>query len=283
MKDFLSCIARKKSRLLLISTWLFTACASTLSYAEDSSTKTCDSLTATGNPEYPPFLWKYSDSNDLHGAISLLMAQLSKKIEIPIQVTYVGPWSRSQQEVRSGRVDLMAGAFYTSERSEYMDYFSPAMMFTKSVVWQSEYAKFDYQSWGDLEGRWGATLINNSFGQDFDDFAKKNLNLLTVASLEQAFSMLDAGRADYVLYEVSPGLAYIQRMGLENRIVAVEPSISSEGLFLTMSRQSPCNTPEIKQKIAMALRDLVEQNVPQDVLLSALSEWSKISGATLEQ
>lgn len=244
------------------------------SVAAQEKITSCSSLSATGNPEYPPFLWQKGRAETLHGAIAGLMDKLSEKINIPIKTIYVGPWSRSQQEVRSGRVDLMAGAFYTFERADYMEYFSPAMMFTKSVVWQSNKTEFDFHSWSDLRNRWGVTVINNSFGQEFDDYAKKNLSLLTVAGLEQAFSMLDAGRADYVLYERSPGMAYVQHMDLEYKVKAVEPSIGSEGLFLAMSKQSACNTPEIKHRIATALRELVDEGIPQEMLVSSLGEWS---------
>ncbi|CUB04897.1 amino acid ABC transporter substrate-binding protein, PAAT family (TC 3.A.1.3.-) [Marinomonas fungiae] len=238
----------------------------------DQEQRTCSSIVATGNPEYPPFLWHAEQGNELHGALANLMGEISERINIPIETVYVGPWSRSQQEVRSGRVDLMAGAFYTSERADYMEYFSPAMMFTKSVVWQSNAAPFEYQGWNDLVGRWGVTVINNSFGQEFDTFAKQHLNVLTVASLEQALSMLGAGRADYVLYERNPGVAYVQKLGLEG-VRYVEPAISGEGLFLTISKMSPCNSPEIKGKIADALRDLVAEGEPQVVLINALEEW----------
>lgn len=252
---------------------LISALCSSLTYTHaDQERHACTSIVATGNPEYPPFLWRAEQGNELHGALANLMTKLSERIDIPIETVYVGPWSRSQQEVRSGRVDLMAGAFYTSERADYMEYFSPAMMFTKSVVWQSNVAPFEYQGWNDLVGRWGVTVINNSFGQEFDTFAKQHLNVLTVASLEQALSMLGAGRADYVMYERNPGVAYVQKLGLEG-VRYVEPAISGEGLFLTISKMSSCNNPEIKSKIASALRDLAAEGEPQAALIEALEEW----------
>ncbi|WP_425641518.1 substrate-binding periplasmic protein [Marinomonas gallaica] len=261
-------------KIILASVAFCGALLNPISGMAAESGSVCSSITATGNPEYPPFLWQQEQTGQLRGAVANLMGKLSEKINIPIKTIYVGPWSRSQQEVKSGRVDLMAGAFYTSERADYMAYFAPAMMFTKSMVWQSSRRKFDYQKWSDLRNNWGVTVINNSFGQDFDDYAKKNLSLLTVASLEQAFSMLDAGRADYVLYERSPGVAYVRHMSLEGLVEAVEPSISSEGLFLTISKLSPCNTPELRSRITTALRELVDEGVPQDVLVNALAEWS---------
>lgn len=237
----------------------------------------CASLSATGNPEYPPFLWQSQAGHHLNGAVSHLLQRLSEKIQTPITTQYVGPWSRSQQEVRSGRVDLMAGAFYTSERADYMEYFSPAMMFTRSVVWQAVDHSFSYHQPSDLVGRWGVTVINNSFGEQFDDYARDHLNLLKVASLEQAFNMLTAGRADYVLYERGPGMAYAEHLGILDKVSAVEPSISSEGLFLAISKLSPCNTPEFKNRISIALSELVAQSVPQEAMLDGMADWAKAS------
>ncbi|MBM6551627.1 substrate-binding periplasmic protein [Marinomonas ostreistagni] len=235
----------------------------------------CKLLTATGNPEYPPFLWGKDESGHLHGAVVKLLDQLSKRIGIKIETVYVGPWSRAQQEIRSGRADLMAGAFYTSGRADYMSYFATPMMYTKSSVWQAHDATFEYHSWEDLKGRWGVTVINNSFGQTFDNYAKQNLNILSVASVEQAFSMLAAGRADYVLYERSPGIAYVDHLGLNDKVVAVDPAISSEGLFLALSKKSPCNNQILKQQINDALRDLVQEGVPKAVLLESFTNWSR--------
>lgn len=265
-----------KCRLRKLVSYLAISCSAVAaqSVLADDALDSCQSLQATGNPEYAPFLWQSTDNTQLNGAVSYLLQKLGAKIGIPIKTIYVGPWSRAQQEVRSGRIDLMAGAFYTSERADYMEYFSPAMMFTKSVVWQSSETPFEYHSWDDLKSRWGVTVINNSFGQSFDEYAKRYLNLLTVASLEQAFSMLKAGRADYVLYERSPGLAYAERIGIKGEVTPIVPSISSEGLYLTISKQSPCNTPEMKLRIAQALRELVDEGVPKDALVQALAGWA---------
>ncbi|RDL44640.1 ABC transporter substrate-binding protein [Marinomonas piezotolerans] len=270
----MSAIVQKINALILV--W-FMLGLSSFSAAAAPASASCNSLTATGNAEYPPFLWRADTGHALDGAVSHLLERLSDKIDIPIVTKYVGPWSRSQQEVRSGRVDLMAGAFYTSERADYMEYFSPAIMFTKSVVWQSKESRFDYHYREDLIGRWGVTVINNSFGQRFDDFAKTNLNLLTVASLKQAFEMLVNGRADYVLYELAPGEAYAERLGIADQVMAMTPSISSEGLFLAISKFSDCNSPEVKQRIADGLRELVNAGTAQDSLFYGLDGWKRSS------
>ena len=63
----------------------------------------CSKLRATGNPEYPPYL--FSDPNDqdkLLGANALIMDMLAEKLGVDIEVVNIGPWSRAQKEVREG-------------------------------------------------------------------------------------------------------------------------------------------------------------------------------------
>ena len=108
----------------------------------------CAQLVASGNPEYPPFLWRDpQDETRLQGANAELMQWLSAEIGVPIEVRYVGSWARVQEEVRHGRVDLIAGAFLTQPRLEYMDYFYPAFQAARSVVWMRAANSFAYREW----------------------------------------------------------------------------------------------------------------------------------------
>ncbi|UTW00548.1 transporter substrate-binding domain-containing protein [Marinomonas rhizomae] len=245
-----------------------------IALGQDVPSSLCKSLTASGNSEYPPFLWRdSSNSTALHGVNRLIIDELSRRINIPIKLIHVGPWSRTQSEVKSGRVDLMAGAFYTNERADYMDYFTPVMLHTTSVVWQSRDKPFPFNEKEDLLGKWGVTVINNSFGQDFDQYAQQNLNILAVASLSQALRMLATDRVDYVLYEKNPAHAYAAMLGLSDLIVPVSPYISREGLYLTMSKKSPCNLDSVKHKIAIALQDMKKEGFTGQAALDGMQEW----------
>ncbi|MCB5161612.1 substrate-binding periplasmic protein [Marinomonas algarum] len=247
--------------------------------AEDAvPTHSCNELTATGNSEYPPFLWRSKDAPlVLKGVNRLILDELSRRTGIAIRVIHTGPWSRAQYEVEQGRVDLMAGAFYTRERSDYMDYFTPVMLYTTSVVWQNIEARFPYHQQGDLKGKLGVSVINNSFGQAFDQFAEQNLNMISVASLSQALRMLSAKRVDYVLYEKNPAYAYASLLGLTNNLVAVSPSVSSEGLYLTLSKHSPCNNAMVKQNIAQALADMVADGFNDQAMETGMAQWRAYS------
>ena len=239
-----------------------------------NSSARCDHLTATGNSEYPPFLWRKNlETNHLLGTNSLIMKEISQRLGKPIRLKHTGPWSRAQREVNSGRIDLMAGGFYTKQRSQHMDYIKPAFLETQSVVWTNTQKPFNYQNEHSLKGKLGATVINNSFGQTFDQFALKHLNIATVASIEQAFKMLLNQRVDYVLYEESPGEAYIQQIWNYFPFQVQQPAISSEGLYLAFSRNSPCNNPALRNRLTDIMKSLTQEGFFEQIKLKGSAQW----------
>nr|WP_315241840.1 transporter substrate-binding domain-containing protein [uncultured Albidiferax sp.] len=233
----------------------------------------CKQLVATGNPEYPPYLWRDGvDGSRLVGANADLVQMVAKEIGIPIEVRYVGSWARVQEEARLGRIDLVAGAFFTVERLSYMDYVYPPFRDTRSVVWARQVAPLKYRQWSDLKNLSGMTVINNSFGEDFDRYAKRNLKINTVPSLEQAFKILQLGRVDYLVYEEDPGLAYIAKFAMAG-LVPANPSVSNESLYLTLSHKSPCNTSEVRAALAKAMYSLAKQGVMKKMVESNIQLW----------
>ena len=237
--------------------------------------QTCQKLVATGNPEYSPYLWRDpEDDSRLIGANADLMQLLSKEIGIPIEVKYLGPWSRVQELARAGRVDLVAGAFFTTARLDYMDYFQPAFRGTRTVIWTNPKNTFKYNAWRDLIDRNGLTVVNNSFGEEFDAYAKKTLNIAKVASLEQALQMLVLSRADYVIYEEDPGLALAAKLGITH-LKTAPTAVSTESLFLTIAHQSACNVGEIRGRIAKAMLKLTKDNVMKTLVETNIQLWRK--------
>lgn len=260
-------------RLLRYLLWSGAGLLSAAAMAESPVT-TCEKLVATGNPEYPPYLWRDPDSRrGLVGANAIILDIVSQRLGIPIEVVYTGPWSRAQEEVRTGRVDLIAGAFFTLPRADYMHYIHPAFLTTRSVVWKRTFVDFDYNEWADLKVYEGATVINNSFGQSFDSYARDNLKIETVASLEQAFRMLAQGRVDYVLYEEFPGQAYSDRLNLAFVIETIDPPISQEDLYLTVSHRSECNTPELRAHLERIMREITRDGTADAALQAGLDAW----------
>lgn len=235
----------------------------------------CDHLTATGNAEYPPYLWRDPHNpQQLIGANADLIKHLGTLLGLQIDVVYGGPWSRAQEEVRSGRVDMLVGYFLTTERERTLDFVKPPFLFTSSMIWVRHNDAFPYQQWSDLIGRSGGTLVNNSYGQAFDDYAKAHLALEAVPTASQAFQKLMLKRNDFVIFEQFPGRALTKKLGIENAVEPLEPPISSEGLYLALSPDSPCIHPALRNRINDEMKKIVSSALPQDLVNSNLELWS---------
>lgn len=240
--------------------------------------ESCRQLVASGNPQYPPYLWRDAENEGrLIGANAEMLAWLSKELNLPIEARYIGPWGRVQEEARAGHIDLIAGAFFTLPRTEYMDYFHPPLRETRSVVWVRQEARLNYRRWGDLAGLQGVTVINNSFGEEFDRYARENLRIAQVASVEQALQMLQRARADYLIYEDSPAEAYLARLNLSG-LRALTPAVANENLYLTLSHRSACNTPELRGRLARAMYKLARQGLMNGWVEKGIQLWKRQSG-----
>lgn len=242
-------------------------------------TGSCSKLVASGNPQYPPYLWRDPASPEqLIGANQELLQWLSQEIGLPIEVRYVGPWSRVQEEARAGRIDMIAGAFFTLPRTEYMDYVYPPFRETRSVVLVREARGFRYTRWADLQGHEGLTVVNNSFGEEFDRFMRERLKLSRVASLDQALRMLEMGRGDYLLYEDSPAQAYIASLGIKG-LKELNPPVAQERLYLTLSHHSACNTPQLRGALTRAMYKLQREQRMLDFVAKGVQAWKSTPAA----
>lgn len=269
--------ARPMTALLLGSTtWVI---AQTVPAEPPAAAPTqCRQIVASGNPQYPPYLWPDPrDDERLVGAAADLAQWLSQEIGLPIQVRHIGPWGRVQQEARSGAVDMIVGAFFTLPRTEYMDYFHPAFRETRSVVFVPERSTLALRRWDDLVPLRGVTVIRNSFGEAFDRFARERLKFSEVASLEQAIEFLARGRADYLVYEDKPAQAFLARLGATG-VKELPTAVATESLYVTLSHRSPCNTPEIRGRLQRALYKLEREKTMDGFVERAIQRWKKPGG-----
>ncbi len=241
--------------------------------AADGS-RDCTHLVASGNPDYPPYLWISKDGHTLEGAATQFIKRVGELSGVDIRVVHSGSWGRVQQHMRDGTIDLIAGAFLTVPRLDYMDYFYPAFQGTRTVIWTRDNLDLNYRQWSDLVGVEGLTVINNSFGQNFDTYARENLTIREVPSLEQGLKMLALNRGEYLIYEEFPGKAFAAREHIQN-IRSYPIPVSTENLYLTMSHQSACNTGALRGRIAKAVFKLVSEGVMSELLEAGIRDWGE--------
>ena len=270
LRNFLSSCQSRRWPVLLLGALLG------LPAAVDAA---CTRLVASGNPEYPPFLWQDPNNDSkLIGTNAELMQMVSREIGIPIEVRYVGPWGRVQESARNGRVDLIAGAFLTQPRLAYLRYLQPVIRDTQTLIWTRQQHPLQYQRWEDLQGKEGITVVNNSFGQAFDQFAAANLKLQQVGSVKNAMQMLSLGRADYLIYEDAPGLAYAASLNVKGLRASTVP-VSREKLYLTMALASACNNEQLAERLSRAMKKLSEERVMDALVEKYLRVWQAQNSA----
>lgn len=270
LRNFLSSCQSRRWPVLLLGALLG------LPTAVDAA---CTRLVASGNPEYPPFLWQDPNNDSkLIGTNAELMQMVSREIGIPIEVRYVGPWGRVQESARNGRIDLIAGAFLTQPRLAYLRYLQPVIRDTQTLIWTRQQHPLQYQRWEDLQGKEGITVVNNSFGQAFDQFAAANLKLQQVGSVKNALQMLSLGRADYLIYEDAPGLAYAASLNVKGLRASTVP-VSREKLYLTMALASACNNEQLAERLSRAMKKLSEERVMDTLVEKYLRVWQAQNSA----
>mgnify|MGYP001945852435 FL=1 len=186
----------------------------------------------------------------------------------------MGGWSQAQQEVRSGRVDVLAGAFLTPERLGAMDYVYPPFMEIPSVVFVRRGEAFPYSGWDDLRSRRGVSLSGSSFGAAFDTYAADHLELRSVPGIEQAFSLLLDGQVDYLIHERHQGLALAAQRNVLDQLDILEGSLINEQLHYGISHHSACNSPTLRAALARGLYDLVRQGEPRRLLERYRDLWA---------
>ncbi|MEX6503242.1 substrate-binding periplasmic protein [Pseudomonas zhanjiangensis] len=235
----------------------------------------CERLVATGHPDYPPFMWRDPQNpQQLLGAQADLLALLGKELGVRIDVLASRSWDKAAEEVRAGRIDLLAGAALTLPGLETMDYIHPSLFSRAKVVLVRNIASFPYIEWADLRDRRGA-VVSDDLGQAFDEYAKANLNLQRGDKLSQLLQKLMLGEIDYLVHEREPAFAQAYTLGLQNDLLALSPTIDSEGLYLALSHNSACNDAWLRGQLAKKMTELAATDLAETLLERNLQLWKE--------
>lgn len=218
------------------------AIASQLAFASgDVVAGSCDEIIVAGNNNYPPISWSPKDKPDRPIGIAFDVAiHALTPLNIPIKSKSFGPWARTQSAAKAGQVDLLVGLYRNQERQNYLRYAEPAFMSDPASAFVLKGQSFELNSWMDLADQRGATLIGNSYGDEFDHFATNELDLIDISEIRQFPSLLERGRIGYFLYGLYPTLLAAKELGFSDKVEAISPPVTEQGLFIAFSKKSPC-------------------------------------------
>jgi len=235
----------------------------------------CDRLVVTGSPDAPPFLWQDpQDPRHLIGASADLLQLVAGQLGIKVELLYAGKRSQALDEVRSGRMDMLADASLTVSELETLDYIHPPLLENDYLVWTRKDSSLVYSKVQDLPGHTGALSEKSRLTPAFATFAEQQLTLTRTSNLTQAFQKLLLGEVEYVLAGRYSGVAMAQTLGMSNDLVARVQPVDKPGLFLAISHDSACNDPWLRGQLAKKMTELPASGLTEAVLLRNIERWN---------
>lgn len=195
-----------------------------------------DSFIVSGSPERPPFYWRQGE--ECLGAGRELVERALASVGMKATFQCDSPWERSLFDAKQGKVDALVGCIPSMERSRYLAFVEPLLTRTEIAVWVWKERSFPYYGWSDLIGKRGVAVRGDGSGEAFGAYAKSKLNLDYVSTPLEGLKKLEFGRAQFFLFSKYGGRLHLEKKGLDERIVSLEPAVAIENVYLAISKRS---------------------------------------------
>jgi polar amino acid transport system substrate-binding protein len=206
----------------------------------------------TGHPNWPPF--SYQAQGHIEGIGVDLATLVLKDLGFEVISVTTGNWKRAQAEAEAGTVDLIVAAYKTPERLSYLAYPAAPYMDDVNVLWVPAGGAFAFHTWKDLIGKRGTAMLGESYGEQFDRYIKDKLQMEWVSTPTQSLQKLTLGRADYYPFSLYGGKIQVKALGFEGRVEHLAQPISTESIYLAVSKKSRLMTQLPRIEAALARR-----------------------------
>ena len=234
----------------------------------------CERLVVTGSPDAPPYLWQDPQNpKNLIGASADLLQHVAGELGIKVELLYAGKRSQALDEVRSGRMDMLADAPLTVSELETLDYIHPPLLENDYLVWTRKNSTLIYNEAQDLHGHPGALSEKSRMTPAFGTFAEQQLTLIRTPNLTLAFQKLLLGEVEFVLAGRYSGMAVAQTLSMANDLIAYPQPIDKPGLYLAVSHNSACNDPWLRGQLAKKMTELPASGLTDAALQRNIERW----------
>lgn len=190
----------------------------------------------SGHPDWAPIMFKSGEIID--GAGPALVKKIFEELGVATSFTYSGTWDEVQAKAKSGEVDVLAAAYKTTEREEYMDY-SVAYTTDPVAIFVKAGSKLTFEKNEDLVGKKGVGTLGDSYGQAFDDFIKTDSTFVMATSSDAAFELVRSGKADYFVNSLYAGERQLKASGQTAEFSILPKFVAEENFYITISKKSP--------------------------------------------
>lgn len=194
--------------------------------------------------EDPPYTYRSEEAPE---GVSGIDADIVRTVldRMGCEVVFVEmPWARALAELKSGRVDIVSGAFDTPERRQYAYYSAYGQSVPNVLFMRAEDAKdtrissfVDFLESDLILG--GQVGVN--YGPEYFQALRSGVlgeRLYLVPDRELLWRMLDRGRVDAVAASYLTGVMEINKQGYSGQILNTSIELSSAPAFIIFSKAS---------------------------------------------
>lgn len=171
------------------------------------------------------------------GLNSKIVKAVVSRLDSEIDMKYVS-FARKLVLMEQGRIDLCAGLHRNAEREKYIHFVDPPYLkFSGKYFFIRNNSSVKLETYDDLHGLRVATSINSKYFDKFDN--DPQIVKTEVSKVEQKFKMLAKGRVDAVIHSYAGAVDIINRLGLQDEIVAADYRyLVSNAIYIGVSRRS---------------------------------------------
>ena len=206
----------KQSHLaILLCFWLLVFLLVPLtSDAAPDSTKT--EIIIGGDRDYPPY-----EFIDKDGRPAGYNVELTKAIAdvMGIKVSFrLGGWSEMRTALQSGKVDVLQGMSWSRERADEVDFSLPHTIVNHAIFARRESPLIN--TLAELKGK-SVAVHHSGIMHDYLVQQRLGARLTLTDTPAEALRQLAAGRTDYAVVAIVPGMYIIRELKLTNLLPAV--------------------------------------------------------------
>lgn len=213
-------------------------CCSNGSHAQQVS---CDLVRLSGASDWYPVSMRADEIAPLEGILPDLARDVFFALKVPVGVAPQWPWKRTLKMLENGRTDVLAGAFWTSERAEKFALSLPVLSEEVSVFVRGGLGIVP-GSLEELVGLRGMIPFGASYGEEFDMFAAEHLTIENQVfdSLSAYMQLLIDEKIDYLVAPRRDGEQLVEQMKASQKVASLGwPAVVNTVHYL-FSRASPC-------------------------------------------
>mgnify|MGYP002345197077 CR=1 FL=1 len=193
----------------LMALLLITSVPASQARSEEERTSRKDVIHVRSDHDYAPF--EFLDNGIPAGFNIDLLRETARVMGFKIEIV-LGPWDTVRRELEEGKIDMLAGMFYSRERDRKVDFSLPHTVVTHDLFVREG---SPLRSLEDLAGK--RLMVQK--GDIMHDYAlekKLSTNLVALENVHDIIQGLSEGKADAALLQRYQVLYYTDRMGINN-------------------------------------------------------------------